>query len=78
MMIRNADGTVDHDGEYNPWLELDAEKEQECRASGGFVMRIGTAYLGRPSIGILKDGTLQPRAEPTRYKGDGLMYVSFA
>lgn len=44
-MIRHHDGTVTHNGEYNPWLELDKAKEKECRESGGFVMRVGTVNV---------------------------------
>ena len=78
MIIRNADGTVDHDGEYNPWLELDSEKERECRATGGFVMRVGTAHIGRPRSAFNDNGEVSIQSEPTRHKGDGLLYVSFA
>ncbi len=78
MIIRNADGTVDHDGEYNPWLELDSEKERECGATGGFVMRVGTAHIGRPRIAFNENGEMSIQSEQTRHKGDGLLYVSFA
>jgi len=78
VIVRNADGTVDHDGEFNPWLELDTEREKECRATGGFVMRIGIAHLGRSRIVFNENGEMSIHSEPTRHKGDGLMYVSFS
>lgn len=77
MIRRNADGTVDHDGEYNPWSEIDRDKERECRETGGFVMRIGTAHLGRSHVGIDKDGNYYGYSDPTKFTGDGLMYVSY-
>lgn len=75
MMIRNPDGTVDHDGEYNPYEEMDRDLADKCKATGGFVMRIGTAHLGKSHIGFKDDGTMYAYSDPNRYTGDGLMYV---
>ena len=75
MLIRNADGTVDHDGEYDPFEEMDRELADKCRSSGGFVFRTGTVVLGRHSP-KLENGVLSfVRLAPDRHIGDGLHYV---
>lgn len=79
MIVRNADGTVDHDGEFNPWEMIDADEANSCRNSGGFVMRIGTCRLGRSTVRFDHDtNAFIYSSEPSRYSGDGLMYVHFA
>jgi hypothetical protein len=75
MIRRNADGTVDHDGEYNPYDEMNKELANKCYDTGGFVMRIGTAHLGQSRIGFREDGTMYGYSDQNRYTGDGLMYV---
>lgn len=79
MIVRNADGTVDHDGEYNPWDAIDAAEAKRCKDSGGFVMRIGTCRLGRSTVRFDQDeNAFIYSSEPSRYSGDGLMYVNFS
>lgn len=76
MIERNADGTVNHNGEYNPWEHIDVGLADRCRANGGFAMRTGFVMLGRTTVEV-KDGVFTAKTEPSRHYGDGLMYVSF-
>jgi hypothetical protein len=76
MMTRHPDGTVDHDGEYNPWESLDKDLHARCVATGGGVFRTGTVILGRSTSRIEGD-KLVSKSQPSRHIGDGLHYYSF-
>ncbi len=76
VMVRHSNGRVDHDGEYNPWDELDHDLAEKCRATGGFVFRTGVSIIGQ-SFPKFDGKNFVLTAAPVRHVGDGLQYVMF-